>query len=105
MNHETSNPNDPRLSALLRASRVSPPLPPRFQEGVWRRIENAETGAKAGSWLDALAVLILRPRFALAAAAILVFTGILLGAHTGVQSARLEAQARYLEAIAPNVLH
>ena len=41
MNKENSNPDDARLGALLRRSRPSPSLPPRFQESVWRRIEDA----------------------------------------------------------------
>ena len=105
MKQENPNPSDGKLSALLRASRVSPSLPPRFQDHVWRRIEEAEAPLKAGSWLDALANLILRPRFAMVAATILVFAGALFGAHTGAQSAHQEAQMRYLEAVAPIALH
>ncbi len=105
MNPENSDPNDPRLSALLRAARGTPSLPPRFQDNVWRRIESAEAPAKSGSWLDALAALVLRPRFAIIATLLLVSAGGWWGAHTGVQTARQEAQARYLAAVAPNYLH
>ena len=101
---ENMKPNDARLSALLRESRLSPSLPPRFQENVWRRIENAEAPVKTESWLDALAALILRPRFAFTTAAMLLFAGVLLGTHEGTQSARHDAQARYLAAVAPNSL-
>lgn len=100
-------PDDPRLGALLRESRPSPPLPPRFQENVWRRIEGADAPVKAtgdATWLDVLATWVLRPRFAFATAAALVLAGILLGAHEGTQIARQDAQARYLAAVAPNVL-
>jgi hypothetical protein len=108
MNKENINPEDVRLSALLRESRVTPALPPRFQEGVWRRIEEADapvnsTGGVA--WLDALAALVLRPRLALATVAVLMIAGALLGVHDGSQMARLDAQARYLAAVAPNSLH
>lgn len=96
--------NDTKLSALLRESRVSPSLPPRFQENVWRRIEDAEAPVKSESWLDALAALILRPKFAFATVAVLMLAGILLGTHEGVQTARHDAQARYLAAVAPNSL-
>lgn len=108
MNNKPSNSNDAgddKLSALLRTGRVSPSLPPRFQEHVWRHIEDAEAPAKTGSWLDALANLILRPRFALAALTILVCAGALFGAHSGARSARQEAQVRYLESVAPSTLH
>jgi ferric-dicitrate binding protein FerR (iron transport regulator) len=101
---ENMNPDDTKLSALLRQGRVSPDLPPRFQENVWRRIENAEApvSAKPGlSWLDALAALVLRPRFALATATALVVAGALLGARAGDLAANQTAQAQYLTAVAP----
>jgi hypothetical protein len=101
---ENMNSNDAKLSALLRESRLSPSLPPRFQESVWRRIKNAEAPIKFESWLNALVVLILRPRFAFTTAAMLLFAGVLLGTHEGTQTARHDAQARYLAAVAPNSL-
>lgn len=107
MNKENPNPEDARLGALLRASRVSPSLPPRFQEGVWRRIDKAEAPASTTGgwpWLDALAALLLRPRFALAAAVILVAVGALLGAHQGSLAANQAAQAQYLAAVSPAAL-
>jgi len=107
MNKENFNPGDDYLGALLRASRPSPSLPPRFQEAVWRRIEEAEAPAKPASdatWLDALAALVLRPRFAFATVSALVLAGVLLGTYSGTQVAQQDAQARYLAAVAPNSL-
>lgn len=114
MNQENIHPDpgsagadDAKLSARLREARVSPVLPPRFQEGVWRRIKEAEAPAKSAgniAWLDALAALVLRPRFALAAAAGLMVAGALFGVREGNQMARQDAQARYLAAVAPNSL-
>ncbi len=101
MNKENLNPDDARLGALLRASRPSPSLPPRFPEGVWRRIEDAAAPAKPESWLDAVAALVLRPRLAFATVAALVLAGVLLGAYDGTQVARQDAQAQYLAAVAP----
>jgi len=98
------NSNDAKLSALLRGSRLSPSLPPRFQENVWRRIEDAEAPVKSESWLEALVILILRPRFAFATAVLLLFAGALLGAHEGSQAVRHDAQARYVASIAPDSL-
>jgi hypothetical protein len=115
MNQETINPdpgsvaaNDARLGVLLRESRHSPALPLRFREGVWRRIEEAEAPARptaAIMWLDALAALMLRPRFVLAAATALIVAGALLGVRGGSQMAHQDAQARYLAAVAPDSLH
>ena len=98
------NPDDTKLSALLRQGRVSPSLPPRFQENVWRRIEDTEAPAESGSWLDTLAALVLRPRFAYATAAVLVLSGALLGAYQGAQVAKQDAQAQYFTAVAPAAL-
>ena len=105
MNEENINPNDAKLSALLRQSRSTHSLPPRFQEGVWRRIEESEAPAAAQrGWLDMLASWTLRPRFALATAIVLVLAGSLVGAREGRQAARADAQSRYVASVAPNTL-
>ncbi len=107
MRNENINPEDAKLGALLRESRGALPLPPRFKESVWRRIEDAEAPTRATgnlAWLDALAALVLRPRFALAAAAVLIVAGATLGVREGNQMAHQDAQARYLAAVAPNSL-
>ena len=101
---ENMNPDDTKLSELLRQSRVSPPLLPRFQENVWRRIEDAEAPAKPVLWLDTLASLVLRPRFAYATVAALVLAGVLLGTYQGAQTTRQDEQARYVAMVAPNSL-
>ena len=88
--------NDARLSALLRAARPAPALPPRFQEDVWRRIEAAPVTVPAAHWLETLAAWILRPRHAVATAALLLLAGAMLGAPEGSQAVRQDAQARYL---------
>jgi hypothetical protein len=104
MQSDHSNPNDAKLGALLRASRVAPPLPPRFQESVWRRIENGPAGASAESstWLEVVVAWALRPRLAYAAVAALMLAGALLGVRDGTRLARQDAQAHYLAAVAPN---
>jgi hypothetical protein len=101
MNENNQSPEDAPLSGLLRQGRVSPSLPPRFQQNVWRRIEDAAAPAKSESWLDAFANVILRPRFALAAAAVVLLAGILAGTMEGRQMARHDAQMNYLASVAP----
>jgi len=104
---ENMNPEDANLSTLLRAARISPALPPRFQGNVWRRIEKVEApvfSAPGLSWLDALAVLVWRPRFAYATMVALMIVGSLLGVRQGAQLARHDAQARYVAMVAPNAL-
>jgi hypothetical protein len=98
------NDSDQKLTALLREARTAPALPPRFQQNVWRRIEDAEVPT-AGTWVDALAALILRPRFAIAAAAVLLLAGGLAGTMEGWQDARHEAQMNYLASVAPYPAH
>lgn len=96
-------PDDARLGTLLRESRNSPSLPPRFQENVWQRIKKAEAKS-GGNWMDMLDGWLVRPRLAFAVAAVLVLTGLGLGWNTGEKLARNDAQARYLSAVSPNAL-
>jgi hypothetical protein len=105
MKTENSNSDDARLGALLRESRGVPPLAPRFQENVWRRIEGSEaaTPVRSLTWLDALLALAFRPRLALAAVAVLVLAGAVFGVRDGSRLARYEAEARYVASVAPNV--
>jgi len=105
--NSNQNPDDLNLSRLLRAARPEPELPPRFQEGVWRRIAESESpvrGEAKVSWLDALVALVLRPRVAMATAALLIVAGAAVGAREGSQAARHEAQARYVASVAPGML-
>ena len=103
MNENRQPVEDPALNALLREARVSPALPPRFQQNVWRRIEDAEAPAKANSWLDALAALVLRPKFAMVAAAVVLLAGIFAGTVEGRQVALHNAQMNYLASVVPHV--
>ena len=99
-------PDDAKLTALLRQGRpAAPSLPPRFEHAVWRRIEGAEAGLPAGSWLeraDQLADWLLRPRWALAGITAVVVVGVLAGTLSGITTAKKAAQERYLVAVAPN---
>ena len=101
---ETLNSDDAKLGALLREARMSPGLPPRFQQNVWHRIEDAEAPLQPTSWLDSLAALVLRPRFALAAAGVLLVAGVSAGTLEGRQLARHDAQMNYLAAVAPHAV-
>jgi len=103
----TNASDDEKLRTLLRATRPVVTLPPRFQENVWRRIENAEShkGPLAAYWFDALATWILRPRLALTFATVLLVAGFGFGWNHGQENERQEAQDRYLAAVAPNILH
>ncbi len=104
MKNDMADPSDGRLRQLLQASRPAPALPPRFAEGVWRRIENAEpqSNAEAPAWLESLLALVFRPKLAFVAMAVLVITGAALGVQSGAHVAREQALQHYLAAVAPN---
>ena len=105
MNTSDPSGDEARLGRLLREARTAPALPPRFQENVWRRIEDAESPDSAFAWLESLISQLLRPRFALAALTVLILTGTMLGTHAGKQAVRQTQQARYLASVAPDTLH
>lgn len=100
MNTPNQDRADGKLSSLLHESRPTPGLPPRFQENVWRRIEHNNHAAPALNWVEALAALIMKPRFAFATVCTLVVVGVLLGLLNGNAHARQDAQERYLAAVA-----
>jgi len=107
MKKENFNPADEKLGSLLREARTFPALPPRFQQNVWRRIENADATVKSsgsGTWLEAVVTLILRPRFAYATVAVLMLAGISFGTYSGAQTARHDAEVRYIASVAPSSL-
>jgi len=104
MNTPNQEPADGKLSSLLRESRPSPGLPPRFQENVWQRIDRKEHPAAVG-WLEALAALIVKPRFAVASVCALLLAGALLGSLNGTAHARHDAQERYVSAVAMTMAH
>ena len=96
--------HDPQLRTLLRGSGAPPELPARFQQNVWRRIEDAEAAPDAFSWLESLAALILRPRLAIATASALILAGVALGTWEGRQTAQDDARTQYLAAVVPHLL-
>lgn len=107
MNTENPEPNAARLHDLLRAARPAPPLPPRFQDAVWRRIgrdDPASESASSPSWLDRFVERLLRPRLALAGITALLLVSALAGVLSGAETAKHAAQARYLSAVAPSTV-
>jgi hypothetical protein len=57
------------------------------------------------SWVETVASLLLRPRFALATAGTLLVLGVLLGSLNGAASARQTAQQRYVATVVMPVAH
>lgn len=101
---DKSEPSDVSLRARLRAARPDPPLPPRFREGVWRRIDDASTTRGAGSVaerLDRVVASLLRPRLALIGVAVMLLLGTTIGVRQGTAVAEELARQRYLTAVNP----
>lgn len=108
MTNQMQPSDDGRLRALLRESRPASPLPPRFQESVWHRIERAQAPSETESWaerLDRAAAWLLRPRLALAGAAAMLLVGISIGVVQGGSLANDLAKQQYLAAVSPPTTH
>jgi hypothetical protein len=100
----TFQSNNERLRTVVREARPSPPLPPRFQESVWRRIESAKTPGPSFSlagWFDQAAGWLLRPRLAMAGVAAMLLIGISIGVVQGGSLAHDLARQRYIAAVSP----
>lgn len=99
--------SDVSLKKVLSQWTVDAPLPPRFQEQVWQRIERAESAgamsfrSSLARWLEKL---LPRPKLAYSYAAVLLAVGILAGAWAAqTKNTRMEASlgSRYLQSIDP----
>jgi len=98
---------DEGLSKLLLACKTEAQLPPRFQEAVWQRIERSNPRATPTFW-RALAARVetafLRPAFALAYIAVLLFAGIGAGylhAEDRTAQAKADLRSRYVHSVDP----
>ncbi len=103
---KTPDPNldEPRLKTLLRDAHPAPPLPPRFQEGVWKRLERAERPMPAAAparWLEQWVRGLLRPRYATAGLALAMFAGAWLGVRNGAGIVHRADRDRYIAAVSP----
>ena len=99
--------DDSALRQVLREWRVDAPLPPRFQEEVWRRIDRAESQAQPSFWgwlSSLLEVRLLRPQFAFSYVAALVLLGVAAGsfaAQAATRRANADLGARYVQSLDP----
>jgi hypothetical protein len=99
--------NEERLDRVLRAWTVDSPLPPRFQEQVWQRVERAENRPEltiAAGFRRLLEIVLPRPKVACTYLAILLALGIVAGAWTAqVRASRLDADLslRYVQSLDP----
>src|SRR5262245_43202587 len=98
--------NDTKLERVLQEWRVTSPLPPRFTEQVWKRIERAEIPSI--SVIDALrtwfALTFARPAFAFAYVLVLITAGVAFGlVQANQQTARWDRQLEtgYVRSVDP----
>jgi len=109
MNAGNSKNDDRDLKRLLNNWSVQAPVPPRFQEQVWRRIASAQLQAVPAaspwsaikSWINSL-----QPRPAVAAAyvATLLTLGALLGwtqSRHASEQLSTDLRVRYLQSVDP----
>lgn len=104
MNPPDPNADDQTLSVLLRGAHPAPALPPRFQEGVWQRLERTERPTKSASavgWLEQFVRGALSPAYAAAGLALVMVAGAWLGIRDGAGQANRVEQTRYVAAVSP----
>ena len=105
MKPQHSDESDAALSRVLGEWKVKTPLPPRFQESVWHRIQRGEARAPGWSLLfSRLTAAIARPTVATSYLAVLLLTG-LLGGYWQARAANAHAEAqlsaRYVQLVDP----
>jgi hypothetical protein len=97
--------DDKSLRELLGQWKMTAPLPPRFQERVWRRIEQPRQRAGARElWWSWLERVFARKAVALAYISVLLLIGLAAGYVNGqAQEQRLNAQlaAKYVQSLDP----
>ena len=105
MEPESENPEP--LRRVMREWKVTEPLPPRFQDGVWRRIEQAQTRQAVSPWAvvaNWIATVLPRPALAASYVAVLLTIGVTAGwAQARQKTARVhdELGQRYVRVLDP----
>jgi len=109
MNTNPPNENDLALRGTLQEWKLTTPLPPRFQEQVWKRIEHDEAttvspGLVWASVADWIATMLPRPALAIACMTVLLAVGATVGwtqARQETVRAGDELSARYVRVVDP----
>jgi hypothetical protein len=105
MKQEDPMQSDEALRQVLREWKVESPLPPRFQEQVWRRIERTEAQDRVPAWVllwQRLTAALARPTPAISYLTVLLLAGSLAGYwQVRVTRAQTDAQmgARYVQLV------
>jgi hypothetical protein len=98
---------DPALGKVLREWKPDAPLPPRFSEGVWKKIERADSAGATTLWnflRIRIAETFARPAPALCYVALLLVVGLAAGywqGRVGSQRAEEKFSAQYVHDVDP----
>jgi hypothetical protein len=111
MKTNNSNENDASLRALLREWKPRASLPPRFQQRVWQRIEQAETATApfvslATVFRNWIANMLPQPALATAYVTVLIVIGASAGwSQARQQTARIsgDLSMRYVQTVDPTI--
>jgi hypothetical protein len=99
-----------RLSRVLKAWQVHPPLPDGFVRGVWKRLATASPRPSSrprkvwSAWWEGVAALLARPAWAVSIATILMASGLALGywkARVSNEAMDQVLAHRYVQIVAP----
>ena len=107
MTPNDQNDSDVLLRRTLREWCIDAPLPPRFQERVWARIQRQQAKAPDDPWtrfVQSVAIFLARPTLAVSYVSLLLVIGVLAGyLHGRADSAResQELGARYVQMLDP----
>jgi len=99
--------HDEALRKVLKEWRTDATLPPRFHEGVWRRIEWAQAPVAPSVWAVIahwIGTVLPRPALAASYVAVLVAIGATVGwaqAHQETARVKDELSHRYVRVLAP----
>ncbi len=110
MSHDQSQNREARMNSLLQTWRVEIPLPPGFQQNVWRRIAREESPESRVKWTfwqavsDWVQSAFSHPAMAVSYVAVLLFAGLTTGYFQAQgASARAEStwRALYVQSVDP----
>lgn len=107
MNTKPNNENDDQLRSVLREWKLNEPLPPRFREQVWSRIEGRAARESISLWqfiVNWTNHVVARPALAVASAVILLTLGLAGGFFRAQHdNAKLDSmmETRYVQSIDP----
>ena len=104
MNPSPPDADDAKLRVLLQQAHPAPTLPPRFQEDVWRRLDQAQRPRAATAprpWLEWIFPGIRHPAYAAVGAGLVILAGAVWGTEAGTDQRHRADQVRYLAAVSP----